>query len=47
MFIGAVLLAVGYQIFMDWVVNSEEGADTGDERVQKEAAGQATYSNKT
>ena len=33
MFIGAVLLAVGYQIFMDWVGNSEEGAGTGDEPV--------------
>jgi predicted PurR-regulated permease PerM len=45
MFIGAVLLAVGYQIFMDWVVTSEEGAGTGDERVQKEAAGQASPDN--
>jgi predicted PurR-regulated permease PerM len=36
MFIGAVLLAVGYQIFMDWVGNGEEGAGTGDEQVQTE-----------
>ena len=36
MFIGAVLLAVGYQIFMDWVGNGEEGAGTGDEPVQTE-----------
>jgi predicted PurR-regulated permease PerM len=45
MFIGAVLLAVGYQIFMEWVVTSEEDAGTGDELVQKEAAGQASPDN--
>lgn len=38
----AVLLAVGYQIFMEWVSNSEEGAGTGAELVQKEAAEQAS-----
>jgi predicted PurR-regulated permease PerM len=42
MFIGAVLLAVGYQIFMEWVSNSEEGAGTGAELVQKEAAEQTS-----
>jgi predicted PurR-regulated permease PerM len=45
MFIGAVLLAVGYQIFMEWVSNSEEGAGTGAELVQKEAAEQASPDN--
>ena len=42
MFIGAVLLAVGYQIFMEWVSNSEEGAGISDELVQKEVADQAS-----
>ena len=28
LFVGAVLLAVGYQIFMEWVDNGEEGADS-------------------
>jgi predicted PurR-regulated permease PerM len=32
MFIGAVLLAVGYQIFMEWVSNSEEGIGDEPER---------------
>jgi len=45
MFIGAVLLAVGYRIFMEWVSNSEEGTGTGDELVQKEAADQASPDN--
>jgi predicted PurR-regulated permease PerM len=45
MFIGAVLLAVGYQIFMEWVGNSEEGAGTGDAPVQIEAADQASPDN--
>jgi predicted PurR-regulated permease PerM len=45
MFIGAVLLAVGYQIFMEWVSNSEEGAGTSAELVQKEAAEQASPDN--
>ena len=27
MFVGAVLLAVGYQVFMKWVGDAEEGAD--------------------
>jgi len=38
MFIGAVLLAVGYQVFMDWVDNVEEEA--GAEPVQAETADQ-------
>lgn len=45
MFIGAVLLAVGYQIFMEWVSNSEEGTGIGDAPVQQEADGQASPDN--
>ena len=28
LFAGAVLLAVGYQIFMEWIDNGEEGPDS-------------------
>lgn len=38
MFVGAVLLAVGYQVFMDWVDNVEE--DAGAEPVLAETADQ-------
>jgi predicted PurR-regulated permease PerM len=38
MFVGAVLLAVGYQVFMEWVNNVEEGE--GADMVQTETADQ-------
>ena len=31
MFVGAALLAVGYQVFMDWIDNAE--TDTGADRI--------------
>jgi predicted PurR-regulated permease PerM len=40
MFVGAVLLAVGYQIFMEWVNYTDE--DEGAEMAQAETAEQAT-----
>jgi len=39
MFVGAVLLAVGYRVFMDWVAMDEEGVVA--ETAQGEAAEQA------
>ena len=38
MFVGAVLLAVGYQVFMEWVNYADEGE--GAEMMQAETAGQ-------
>jgi predicted PurR-regulated permease PerM len=37
LFIGAVVLAVGYQVFMDWVDNIEEQADTEPLAVESES----------
>ena len=43
MFVGAVLLAVGYQVFMDWVDNVEVGTSAQPEQI--ETADQALVGN--
>jgi predicted PurR-regulated permease PerM len=43
MFVGAVLLAVGYQVFMDWVNNVEEGTSAAPGHI--ETAGQTLDGN--
>jgi len=36
MFVGAALLAVGYQVFMDWIDNAEEGTDDEPGQIEPE-----------
>jgi predicted PurR-regulated permease PerM len=34
MFVGAALLAVGYQVFMDWIDNVEKGTGAEPEKIE-------------
>jgi hypothetical protein len=34
LFLGAVLLAVGYQLFMEWVDSADEGGDAEPGRIE-------------
>jgi predicted PurR-regulated permease PerM len=47
MFVGAVLLAVGYQVFMEWVNTVEEGTDAEPGQIELEPGGLCLDKDKT